>query len=268
MLTVYEVPGPSADAPTVMLLHGLGATAYLNWKPVLEPLSAQFRVLAVDHRGHGKGLRSRSCHFEDCADDVAVALDALGVGKAIVAGYSMGGPIALQVWRRHPGKVEGLILAATAMDLTHIRTWKYYLGQPILFAMAAYYHLRQRAYVRTLVKTIQRDFQAQYSDEELLSEFEGHQPLAICHAVMCTSGFSVDWKEKIDVPVISLVTLEDEAVPAATQRMSADYANEAIIMEIEADHEAMFTATEVFCERFLTACRMLSFGKGVETNTG
>ena len=127
LLTVYEMLGPADDAPVLMLLHGLGGTALLNWKPVLELLSQHFRVLAVDHRGHGRGIRSGTCRFEDCADDVAVAVDAMQVGSVIVAGYSMGGPIALQLWRRHPEKVQGLVLIATATSLTHLGTIKFYL---------------------------------------------------------------------------------------------------------------------------------------------
>ena len=40
-----------------MLLHGWSATADLNWHPSFGPLSRHFRVLAIDQRGHGRGLR-------------------------------------------------------------------------------------------------------------------------------------------------------------------------------------------------------------------
>ena len=43
----------------------------------------------------------------DCADDVAALVDELGTGKVIAAGYSMGGPVAELLWRRHPDKVAG-----------------------------------------------------------------------------------------------------------------------------------------------------------------
>ncbi|HEY6398676.1 MAG TPA: alpha/beta fold hydrolase, partial [Solirubrobacteraceae bacterium] len=48
-----------AARPTVMLLHGWMVTADLNWHTAYDPLvQAGYRVLAIDHRGHGRGLRS------------------------------------------------------------------------------------------------------------------------------------------------------------------------------------------------------------------
>src|SRR5262245_45927584 len=76
---VREVGGP-VGAPTVLLLHGLAASGGLNWFQAFEPLSRHFRVVAVDHRGHGRGIRSwRRFRLADCADDAAAVLDALGI---------------------------------------------------------------------------------------------------------------------------------------------------------------------------------------------
>ncbi len=52
---VRELAGP-AGAPTLVLLHGLAATGGLNWGPSFGPLSRVFRVVAIDHRGHGRGI--------------------------------------------------------------------------------------------------------------------------------------------------------------------------------------------------------------------
>jgi len=97
---VREVPGPEG-APAVLLLHGLGATGRLNWGPCYGPLSEHFRVVGMDQRGHGGGIRTRRFRLEDCADDVAVVTEALGVDTFVPVGYSMGGPIAQLTWRRH-----------------------------------------------------------------------------------------------------------------------------------------------------------------------
>ncbi len=79
---IRELHGPSPDAPTVVLLHGLGATGALNWFPAFGALARHFRVVAMDHRGHGRGIRSRRpFRLEDCADDVAALIDELGVGQ-------------------------------------------------------------------------------------------------------------------------------------------------------------------------------------------
>src|SRR5687768_13405756 len=86
---VREAKGPRR-APTVALLHGLGATAALNWDPVIPALARQYRVIAPDLRGHGRGLRCGGrFRLDDCADDVAALIDATAAGPALVVGYSM-----------------------------------------------------------------------------------------------------------------------------------------------------------------------------------
>ncbi|MBO0728737.1 MAG: alpha/beta hydrolase, partial [Acidimicrobiaceae bacterium] len=111
--------GEAAEpSPTVLLLHGWTSTAALNWFRCFGPLSREFRVVAPDQRGHGRGIRSwRPFRLEDCADDMAALVRALGTGPVILAGYSMGGPIAQLVWRRHPDVVRGMVLCATSYRL-------------------------------------------------------------------------------------------------------------------------------------------------------
>src|SRR3954470_13108295 len=111
---VREVAGPEG-APTVLLLHGLLASGGLNWFQAFAPMSEHFRVVALDHRGHARGLRTRSrFRLADCADDAAALIEALGTGPVIAVGYSMGGPIAQLLWKRHPELVAGLVLCATS----------------------------------------------------------------------------------------------------------------------------------------------------------
>ncbi len=109
-----EQPGPPG-APVLMLLHGWSATADLNWHHCFGPLAKQFRVLAIDHRGHGRGLRHDGPFtLEDCADDVAALAAQLGIERLIAVGYSMGGPIAQLLWQRHRSLVDGLVLCSTS----------------------------------------------------------------------------------------------------------------------------------------------------------
>ena len=113
---MIDVPGPTPTAPTVVLLHALGCTAYLSWALALGELSQHYRVITLDQRWHGRGIRSPRFRFADCADDVAAVLDELGVERAVIAGYSMGGAIAQLMWRRHPERVAGLVLCSTARN--------------------------------------------------------------------------------------------------------------------------------------------------------
>src|SRR4051794_5248050 len=89
---IRELAGPPG-APTVMLLHGLSATGGLNWVWSFRPLAGRYRVIAIDHRGHGHGIRTNRFRLADCADDVAALADQLRIGSFVAVGYSMGGPI-------------------------------------------------------------------------------------------------------------------------------------------------------------------------------
>ena len=76
-------------------------------------------MLALDLRGHGGGPPARVPYrLEDCADDVAAVVRALDTGPVIVAGYSMGGMVAQVFWRRHPELTAGLVLCATARNVS------------------------------------------------------------------------------------------------------------------------------------------------------
>src|SRR5947209_9348913 len=116
-----ELPG---GGRTVMLLHGWMASADLNWSVLYSDLvRAGYRVLAIDHRGHGRGLRPLApFRLIDCAADAAGVLRTLGATPALVVGYSMGGAIAQLVAREHPEVVEGVVLSGTALHWQDRRT--------------------------------------------------------------------------------------------------------------------------------------------------
>ena len=109
--------GGTSASPAVLLLHGWTASADINFFPVYACLAESYRVIALDQRGHGRGLRSMEpFSLEDCADDAAALLEQLGVGRVIVVGYSMGGPVGMLLARRHPGQVAALVMQATALE--------------------------------------------------------------------------------------------------------------------------------------------------------
>ena len=136
-VVVRELSGPQG-APTIVLLHGLGVTADINFFRCYQALGEQFRVLAFDHRGHGDGLRTRRpFRLSDCADDVAAMADIVGVDRFVPVGYSMGGAVAQLVWKRHRRRVGGLVLCATATHFNDTRVEQInFLGLGGLAAMA------------------------------------------------------------------------------------------------------------------------------------
>jgi len=122
------------DGPAVMLLHGWTASADLNWCGAYADLAdAGYRVLAIDHRGHGRGLRPLvPFTLADCAADAADAIRKLGVAPATVVGYSMGGAVAQLMARDHPDVVGGLVLSGTAQH------WQDHHSQRVFRAITAF----------------------------------------------------------------------------------------------------------------------------------
>ncbi|MFZ0492616.1 MAG: alpha/beta hydrolase [Acidimicrobiia bacterium] len=103
-----------SDGPVVVLLHGLGLDSALAWYRVIPLLEDRFRIVSVDLHGSGKTDRGRDVfEIADMADEVAGALQAVGVDRATIVGYSMGGAVAQELAHRHPLLVERLVLVAT-----------------------------------------------------------------------------------------------------------------------------------------------------------
>jgi len=115
---VREVSADTVESgrPPLLLLHGWVASGGLNWLRAFDSLSQHYRVLAPDFRGHAQGEACRTkFSIEDCADDMGALLEVLSPGEpAIVVGYSMGGMVAQELWRRHRSRVGGLVLSATS----------------------------------------------------------------------------------------------------------------------------------------------------------
>lgn len=83
----------AADAPALVLLHGLGDDAS-TWDVVGAEFARHFRVLAIDQRGHGLSDRPGAYSFELMRDDVLGVLDQLGLDRVNLLGHSMGGTVA------------------------------------------------------------------------------------------------------------------------------------------------------------------------------
>ena len=102
-------------AGTLVLLHGFPHSRAL-WTGVLAALPALapgWRLVAPDLRGFGESDVRGPWGVEQWGDDVAALIDHLGVARAVVGGLSMGGYVALALWRRHAARVRALVLADT-----------------------------------------------------------------------------------------------------------------------------------------------------------
>lgn len=107
----YDILG---EGPPLVMIQGLTATMDW-WDPeALVALARRFKVLIFDNRGAGRTeAPPGEFSIRQFADDTAALMDALGIERAHVLGYSMGGMIAQELALRHPEKVDRLVLCAT-----------------------------------------------------------------------------------------------------------------------------------------------------------
>lgn len=262
-VVVRDIPGPQG-APTVVLLHGLGATARLNWGPCFRPLSEHFRVVSLDHRGHGRGIRTRRFRLADCADDAAALARVLGIERFIAAGYSMGGPIASLMWHRHPGAVAGLVLCATAR---HFASRPIALGARAFLPFAAEFArlAPSAAQERLLARMLSRIEHPQLRDR-VVAELAGHNAATVIQAAGAVARFSShDWIGEVDVPSAVLVTTRDELVPVGRQRKLAASIPDASVYEIEGDHAACIARADEFASALVRACHDVAGRADLET---
>lgn len=225
------------DAPVLLLLHGWTASADLQWFTVYRALSERCSFVAIDHRGHGRGLRTlERFTLEDAADDAAIVVGELGFQNVVAVGYSMGGPIAMHLARRHPDLVSGLALQATALEwratLTDRLSW---MWLPFLGAA-----LRSWAFPRYLKRTIARVIPAGHELDQYLPWILGELQRGSAHAIVEAGGAlkrhdARPWAATLSVPAAVLVTTKDRLVRPRKQRALAA-ALGARITEFRADH--------------------------------
>jgi pimeloyl-ACP methyl ester carboxylesterase len=104
-------------ARTIIVLHGNSANAWW-WEPLARVISPQYRLLALDQRGHGDSGWTRPAAYSpaDYANDLArFVAHAAGGEKPVVVGHSMGGLTVLAFARRHPQMARGAIAIDVAV---------------------------------------------------------------------------------------------------------------------------------------------------------
>jgi 3-oxoadipate enol-lactonase len=251
---VRTLDGP-AGAPTLVLLHGWTATADLNWFTCYRPLAEHYRVVALDHRGHGRGIRSRKTfRLEDCADDAVAVCDVLGIEQFIPVGYSMGGPIAQLMWRRHRQRTAGLVLCATSTYFSTSREERLsFMGISGLAALARLTPLQTRQW---LTEQFYLQRKADQWEPWAVEQASTHDWRAVLEAGRAIGNFSSrDWIGEVDVPTSTLITMRDRVVPVRRQVRLFESIPDAEAFRVDGDHDACVANAKQFVPTLLRACR-------------
>jgi pimeloyl-ACP methyl ester carboxylesterase len=255
---VVHVPGrgefflrdTGGDGTPVLLLHGWTASADLNWYAQYDALrAAGHRVLAIDHRGHGRGLRTYvDFRLDDCADDAIALLEVLGVGRAVAVGYSMGGPIALSAARRHPDALKAMVLCATSSNWRALRLrglWWSMSWLRLWLGLAPYEVWRGGLRLVGMSDSPETTWFA--------SELVRGSARDVAEAGRELGRFDArPWLGEIRVPAAVVVTRKDRSVPPRWQRELASRLG-APVFESPGDHFACGNEPEGFNRALLGA---------------
>jgi pimeloyl-ACP methyl ester carboxylesterase len=241
--------------PVLLLLHGWTATADVQFATIYQALMARYSFVAVDHRGHGRGIRSDE-HFrlEDAADDAAGVIRALDCGPVIVVGYSMGGPLALHVADRHADIVRGVVLEATALSFATTRfdrlLWR------LLSAMETM--MRSRLGARFARRRLDKFAAAADSDigalvPWLAAEMGRGNPRALTQAGSALRHFDGEpIAARLSVPAAVVLTTQDRSVRPKLQRRMAEAIN-ATVVEVDGGHFCNLLGASAFATATFTA---------------
>lgn len=116
----YAIDG---EGDPILLIHGFASNNAVNWRSTgwIDTLTgAGFRTIAMDVRGHGESAKLTDparYHLANLAGDAANLIGHLGLGRADVMGYSMGGRIGAMLALDHPDKVRSLIIGGMGLGL-------------------------------------------------------------------------------------------------------------------------------------------------------
>ena len=241
--------------PALVLLHGFPFSGAM-WRPQVADLSKRCRLIVPDLPGLGHSEPISNPHLARWADHVVVLLEQLRVTKAVVAGLSMGGYVALALARRHPSLLTGLILANTraAADDEAARLRREQTAQAVLAGGSA-----------ILVAQLLPKLVSPHAPPSVVAELEAliraapATGVADASRAMARRDDSTGLLKKLAMPVLVITGSEDALIPPAeSEQMVAALPRGMLEVIPGAGHLSNLEAPEAFnaaVRRFLDQLR-------------
>jgi pimeloyl-ACP methyl ester carboxylesterase len=238
----YVVEGKE-DGEPVLLIHGFTVTQEM-WKPVIKALAKDYKVIALDCRGHGGSEKPHDPekYGLEMTKDAIRLLDHLKIDKAHVVGYSMGGGIALQLAARYPERLRTATLGG--MGLPRPDGERFY-------AMLAD-SLEQGKGFRPLVIALTPKGQPAPTDEqikEIDARLLANNDVKALAAVMRGAANSKDMKltdeqiKGVKLPLLAVVGANDP-LRAGVDELKKQLPDTKVVVIDKADHVTAFNRDE------------------------
>jgi len=258
-LSIQYLEQNPSGSPTVLLLHGLGATGE-SWGFQFPALAAAgYRILAPDARGFGKSTcPNGQVSIAEMASDMAHLLQMAGVNKAHVVGISMGGTIALQMACDYAKHIDRLVLVNTFARLRPARpsAWVYFAFRFFLIHTTGL-KSQARAVARRLFPRPDQEELRQILFEQVVQA----DPRAYRAAMRSLARFNLTSRlEEITVPTLVISGEADSTVSLANQILLVEHVANARHEIIQnAGHAVIADQPEAFNKALINFLKADSF---------
>ena len=206
----------------VVFIHGFPLNRSM-WNDQVAGLSGSVRCITIDLRGHGESQAPLWLATVDMfADEVAGLLDHLGIDRAVICGFSLGGYVAFALWRRHRDRIRALILADTRpqADTPEAKQGRFNTAQtantggPAAIAGAMLPRLLTQASIDSRPGLVERT--------RAICESTPVFGIAADLMALAERPDSVDLLPSIDVPTLVVVGEHDGLTPPADAQLMAE----------------------------------------------
>lgn len=227
--TAYALSGPEG-APVVVLIHGIGLDRRSVWAPIERWLAGRFRVLSYDLPGHGDSAAPEGgVTLTTLSNQLISLLDELGIGRAALVGFSIGGMINRRVAMDAPERVSALVI----LNSPHER------GEAMQAAVEAQARASAGGAAATMQTTLERWFTPDYQrdNKALAGEVQAvvmatDAQSFVAHRIVLAEGVRelIRPEPPISMPTLVMTCENDER---STPAMSAAIAGEIEGAELE-----------------------------------
>jgi len=234
----YREAGTQGN-PVVVLLHGLAGSGDSTWFNTFAALSAAYRVIAPDLRGHGLSFQpSGPSRIEDIAQDVLALIRQLEIKQFHLMGHSMGGMVAISAAHLAPEQVLSLTLIDTSVQFADTRLWRFgtlmYPPMVRIRNRLSGWTLENRTRARSFARTeVEPQFHQWVYHKRRLNQPESL--IAAWWALRACDGSG--WLVALRMPTLILVGEHDALVPERMRQRLVQLAPHAAFITIKgADH--------------------------------
>ncbi len=231
----------AGEGEPVILVHGFTASAAMQWitPGIFDALAKDYRVIAIDNRGHGKSDKPHDpqAYGATMVEDVRRLLDHLGIKKAHLVGYSMGGFISNKFLAEHPDRLLSVTLGGAGWTKEHSETLS------MLEDLAT--SLEQGKGIKPLIERLVPEGKPKPSDEQIAAMNSMvmlmNDPKALAAVARGMKGLAVT-EEQVKANKLPVLALIGEIDPLKTgvDELQGVMPNLEVVVIEKADHMTAF----------------------------